>query len=202
MKKQSFALLALALALASSPAAWADSFDFTFTDISGVSGSGTLTGTYEGLGNPWLITGGSATFNDGVDSGAVSLIANPSGPGGSTQVAGIGYDDLLDPFQVQGTYLDSDGLLFQFGNGDYLNIYFDHSVGGGPNYYGWDDSLGNGDDAIGFTTGSFSITSYDLPPSEIPTPEPGGFLLLGSGLCALAGLVLRNRQQAGMLLNL
>jgi hypothetical protein len=37
--------LALAAALCITPAARADSFNFTFTDLGGVSGSGTLTGT-------------------------------------------------------------------------------------------------------------------------------------------------------------
>ncbi|MGA9070418.1 MAG: PEP-CTERM sorting domain-containing protein [Terracidiphilus sp.] len=205
MRKQLFVLLALALAIATPLAARADSFSFTFSDAGGVSGSGTLTGTYEGAGNPWLITGGSGTFTDPDDTGSITLISNPNGPGASANggvgcplgVGCIGYDDLLDLFQNSGSYLDEAGLLFEFGGGDYLNLFFSYSVGGGgPNYYGWYDSLGNGDYGFESATGSFAITSYEIPPSEIPpTPEPGSYLLLGTGLCALAGVLLRKRLQ-------
>jgi hypothetical protein len=205
MKKQTLALLALATALAATSVARADSFNFTFSD-SGVSGSGTLTGDYEGVGNPWFITGGTGiTFNDGIDSGSASLIANPNGPGNSsfggvgcpTGVGCVGYDDLLDLFQNSGSYLDGEGLLFQFvGSGNYLNLYFSYSIGGGgPVYSGWYDSLGNSD-----SNGTFAITSYDIS-GENPVPEPGSYLLLGTGLFAIAGLLLHRRSASGLPLN-
>jgi hypothetical protein len=209
MKKQSLALLTLAFALAATSVARADSFAFTFND-GAVSGLGTLTGTYEGAGNPWLITSGSGTFTDPDDTGSITLIANPSGPGGSSSggvgcPSGVGcivYDDLLDLFQVSGAYLDQNGLLFQFGvSGDYLNLFFSYSVGGGgPVYYGWYDSQGNGDYSFEGATGNFTITSYDIPGPENVTPEPGSFLLLGTGLFAIAGLLLRRRAAFGMAL--
>ncbi len=196
MKQFPLALLALAAALETSPAAKADSFKFTFTDLGGVSGSGTLTGTYEGAGNPWLITSGTGTFIDPDDSGSVSLVANPYGPGGSAQVGGLGYDDLLDLFQISGTYLDQDGLAFQFGNGDYLNIFFNYSVGGGgPVYYGWYDSPeGNGDYAFEDASGSFTITSYDIPTAE--SPEPGALPLMATGIILALALLLFRKAKA------
>ena len=205
MKKVSIVVLALATTLAVTSVARADdSFAFTFND-GGVSGSGTLYGTYEGAGNPWLITSGSGTFTDPDDNGTISLIPNPYGPGGSSTTPDsiITYDDLLDLFQVSGSYLDQNGLLFQFGNGDYLNIFFGYSVGGGgPDYYGWyDDPQGNGDDVLFSETGSFTITSYDIPASEEVTPAPGTLRLLGTGLFALAGLLLRRRATAGLVPN-
>jgi hypothetical protein len=204
MKKASITLLALATALAMTPVAVADTFDFSFTD-GAVTGSGTLTGTYEGVGNPWLITSGTGTFSDGDDAGAVALVANPNGTSSANTVDAITYDNLLDLFQISGSYLDAEGLLFQFGSdGDYLNIFLDYSLGGGSNYYGWYDMpQGNGDDGFNSATGSFSITSYDIPQDEIPpTPEPGSFVLLGTGFCALTGLMMRRRAQAASALSL
>jgi hypothetical protein len=209
MKKQTLALLALAAAFAITSVARADSFNFTFTDL-GVSGSGTLTGTYEGVGNPWLITSSTGvTFSDGIDSGSASLIANPNGPGNSAlggvgcpSGAGcVGYDDLLDLYQNSGSYIDGNGLLFQFdGSGNYLNLFFSYSVGGGgPVYYGWYDSLGNGDYSPEGASGSFVITSSDIS-EENPVPEPGSFLLLGTGLFSIAGLLLRRRTASGLAL--
>jgi PEP-CTERM motif len=200
MKHLPTAVLALAAALAMAPAAKADTFDFTFSD-GGVVGSGTLTGTFEGFGNPWLITDCAAcTFSDGDDSGSVSLVANPNGPGGSNAVGGITYDDLLDLFQVSGTYLTENGLLFEFGSGDYLNIFFGYSVGGGgPVYYGWYDSpQGNGDFGFESETGSFTITSYDIPASE--TPEPGTLLLMATGMLGLGVFLYRKSKPTGLAL--
>jgi hypothetical protein len=195
MKQFPIALLALAAALATAAAAKADSFNFTFTDT-GVSGSGTLTGTYEGAGNPWLITGGTGTFTDPDDSGSVSLVADLNGTTSSAQVDGVTYDDLLDPLQISGAYLDEDGLLFQFGNGDYINIFFDYSAGGsGPVYYGWDDSPeGNGDDGFESATGLFDASE---------APEPGTLLLMATEILALALLLFwkAKAQRLGLVLN-
>jgi hypothetical protein len=209
MKKVSIAVFTLATVFAITSVAKADSFNFTFTDIGGVSGSGTLTGTYEGAGNPWLITSGTGTFTDPDDSGSITLIANPNGPGGSAS-GGVGcplgtgcmvYDNLLDYYQVSGSYLDGEGLLFQFdGSGDYLNLFFSYSVGGGgPVYYGWYDSLGNGDDGFLSATGNFAINSSDITPK--PVPEPGSYLLLGTGFFAIAGLLLHKRAAFALPLN-
>jgi len=201
MKQFSSALFVLSAALVITPAMKADTFDFTFSDA-GVAGSGTLTGTYEGVDNPWLITGCSGcTFSDGDDSGSVSLVTNPNGPAFTDQVGGIVYDDLLDLVQTSGAYLTENGLLFQFGDGDYLNIFFGWSVGGGgPEFYGWYDSpQGNGDYVFASETGSFTITSYDVAPGE--TPEPGSLLLVGTGLLGLAAFLMRRERRPRLALN-
>jgi len=200
MKKQSFALLALALAFASSPTAKADSFTFTFTD-GAVSGSGTLTGTYEGSGY-WQLTGGSGTFDDGVSSGSITLQSDPSYPSAALDpYNAFGYDDQLQLWNGPNQYIDQDGLYFTFGALD-LNLY---QPGSGPGTDGWDEADSSFDPLLnnyigGDTTGTFAITSYDIPPSE--TPEPDSYLLLGSGICALAGLLMRKRMQPGLSLNL
>jgi hypothetical protein len=75
-------------------------------------------------------------------------------------------------------------LYFTYGSLD-LNLY---QLGGGPGYDGWFEGNGKGD-----SSGTLDITAISIDPSEYPTPEPGSFLLLGTGLAALAGLQLRRR---------
>lgn len=200
MKKQSFALLALALALASSPAAKADSFTFSFSD-GAVSGSGSLTGTLIEPGY-WELMSGSGTFNDGVNSGAINLISNSNYPSTTYDPYGaFAYDDQLTLWNGPNQFIDYAGLFFTFGSLD-LNLY---QLGGGPGTDGWVEADSSFDPLLnnyvgGDTSGTFAITSYDIPPSE--TPEPGSSLLLGTGLCALAALVLRKRRQPVLSLNL
>ncbi len=190
MKKHAFALMALATALAISPVVRADSFNFTFTDAGGVSGSGTLEGTFEGP-YEWLITSGTGTFNDGSGSGAITLVANPNGPGSPSLDPDdlFAYDDLLFPFNGPNQYLDPDGLYFTYGSLE-LNLY---QLGGGPGDDGWYENNGNGD-----SLGTFTITARDVLPSEAPpVPEPGTAVFLGTGLLLLAGLTKRRRGGSG-----
>jgi hypothetical protein len=99
------------------------------------------------------------------------------------------YDDQLSLSNGPNQVLTVEGLYFVYSStsGDIdLNIY---QLGGGPGYDGWFEGNGNED-----TGGTFSITSYDLSSDELPqTPEPGSILLLGTGLFALAGLLMRRR---------
>ena len=196
MKKTLFAFLALAAALAISQAAKADdTFNFTYSD-GGVYGSGTLTsaiGNYQGS-QVWLITSGTGTFNDGSGSGSINLIGNSNYPSSTIVLEAnpdnnIVYDDQLSLFNGPNQYLTVAGLYFVFSStaGDIdLNLY---QLGGGPGTDGWFEGNGSGD-----TGGTFTITSYDISPDELPpTPEPGSILLLGTGLFVLAGLLLRRR---------
>lgn len=194
MKKPLFALFALALAVSTSPAARADSFDFTFSD-GGVSGSGTLTGTFEAPG-VWQLTSGSGTFEDGVNSGSITLQSNPNYPGATLDTYNaFAYDDQLELWNGPAQFIDVDGLFFTFGTLD-LNLY---QSGGGPGTDGWVEADATFDPLLnnyvgGDENGTFAITSYSIDPSE--TPEPSSDLLLGTGLCALAGLWLRKRMPA------
>ena len=165
----------MALALAAS--AKADSFAFSFSGVGGVSGSGTLTGTFLGYSatygtDEWLITSATGVFDDGTNSGAISLIANPD-PSGAAQSSPSGYftyDDVLLLSAVNGgETLDYDGLLFSF-DGLELNFW----EGGFPYSEGWAENNGAGG------TGTFTVT-----------PEPGPWLLVATGLLGMAFLRFR-----------
>ncbi|MGB0065874.1 MAG: PEP-CTERM sorting domain-containing protein [Terracidiphilus sp.] len=169
-----FALFPLAWAavLWIAPVAHANTFYFSYIAPGGVSGTGILDGTFEGVidGNQeWLITSGSGVFHDGVNNGAIALVPNLNGPDNSSLSPSgqITYDDLLFPSAGPGQYLDSDGLLFSFG-GLELNLYDFHF----PVFFGdsWFEDNGNG----GY--GTLAVAA---------TPEPDSWLLLGAGLLAL-----------------
>jgi hypothetical protein len=172
MAKFSRLFLALAAILTIGPVANADSFNFNFTSPGGVSGSGTLVGTFVGFNSTygtdeWLITSATGVFDDGTNSGAISLIANPD-PTGAVQLSPSGYftydDLLLLPPVSGGETLDYNGMLFSFDGGE-----LDFFEGGFPYAETWyEDNGANGD-------GSFAIT-----------PEPGPWLLVGTGLLGLA----------------
>jgi len=175
MKKFSLALLALATALAITPAALADSFIFTAsgTDWNVV---GRLDGNQLSPGVFDISTGSYIDIN-GLSA---SLVANPTPGILNTSLGFVNYDDKLTP-PPGAPSVTNGGLLFLLAGGDYANIW---SVGNDMFFDTYDGTTGqwlnnglNGEIA----------TSSDVT----PTPEPGSLFLLGTGLLGLGFLVRR-----------
>lgn len=181
MKKVILALFALVAALAISPAALAQNYDFTFSG-GGITASGTLyaPGTFGVLeGN--ATTGSIVVTGDPNLSGVGTLFASPNGPGvQTTSPSGYFYYDNtlypgLDPL------VDNNGLLF-IDNGFEVNIY---SNGSGNQYQIYDNQ--------GVTQGGGTFTLTYVP-------EYGALSMLILSALTLAGGFFYKARQSGLFL--
>ena len=174
------------------PAAFGDSFSFTYTGNDGLIATGTLTGTalptggylissgaLLPTGGAYLVSSGTITISGG--SGAVdgtgSIVANPNLTGNySTSPSGAYYySDVLTP--GSSPEIDYDGLLFNV-NGTEVNIYSGcYFTCGSGNPYELDEGA-----YVYADSGTFV---------DAPVPEPTTLGLLGSGLFGLAGFARR-----------
>jgi hypothetical protein len=167
MKKFSLALLAIATALAISPVASAQTYDFTFTGAnSGPDANAVGTGTLE-VGAGDVVTSITGTFDGYAITGLVSYAGN---------------DNVFVP-SGSPSYFDFQGLSFAANSIDY-NLFYDGSTG---TYI-----LDSGSNPGGYPTPSTPITF-----SATEVPEGGAsllyLLLAGAGCFGAKFFSSRNR---------
>jgi hypothetical protein len=196
MKKLSFGLFALVLALAITPAALADTY-YALTS-SGVEGNGqaisvsaTLDLTSLG-GGTFLVTGATGSVVDPWGNTDKITGVVPT----STWVNPFSFDNLVTiPAAFPGlnsglAYFDSLGVLFTTNSPGYdfiigINEYYNDG-----NYQFGDNGL-NG--TLNYPTGNWPYNTADLTLSltPAPVPEASSLLLLGTGLLGFARVARR-----------
>jgi hypothetical protein len=209
MKKLSLVVLALATALATAPAAMADTFNFTISGINGVDTNGTsgwglvsgnisLTGNSIG-GGQYLITSASITLNAvGITTGtqtgslisttATGVTADPGHSGYYFSPSGNAwtFDDIINLSNANHVDGGLGGLLFSLPGGNQVLIW----------YSGGNDNLAD------FNTGTSSYyptVTDGYAVSLQYTPEPSSLLLMGTGLLLMAGFLFRQKALQGVL---
>ena len=179
MKLLSHLLAGLLLGAASSTAVYADTFNFSFTGDSSVtgfpglpfSGAGQIVASEIGATDVFHVTGITGTT---MGSNIASLLP----PGGF-----LLNDNLLffTPGAASAT-LDNFGISYQLASGVLANLFQQNSGA-------------NTEVLLGLTNGSLVAESQHaairISPANSPVPEPGTLALLSTGAIGLAGAVRR-----------
>jgi hypothetical protein len=192
VKKLLFACLVLVLL--SVPAAFADSFTFTYADGT-VTATGTLAGSLTSGGNCsqlggscYNITSGNITVTGAPVSGSGTLVANPNAPGFSTSPqGGFWYDNLFVPNSKPGLQVDWYGLLFVVGKGTPNQV--EVNLWDNSNSYQLTEGYAAGNYPY---NGSADLSNTSFTSADPPAvPEPASLALFGSGLLGLMGAIRR-----------
>jgi len=147
------------------------------------NGSFAVAGTINlDLGDGAVMMNASPTITVVSNTFTVDGVVDDGGSGFTLTKAGAG------ALTLTGSNTYSGGTAITGGT---LNLNGAHSSYSGDGFVLWDESDGPSVAYSGNTDGGIPSETFQIEGTIAPTPEPSSFLLLGSGLAALAGLAKR-----------